>query len=314
MAIDQETMDSLTRVWSENKLRGRPPRTTLSSLMMTGKRRVRGAGGDGRSHSKLLAELITAGLVLHLPPETCYPRPCESLERKCMMHAGFSDTTLIEATPKVWESAASTPLIIVHIDDEYINPHDARFGVRWNDMALRHKKWCLDHPADYHWILRDQYPPHARQPYTPGQDIPERGGCTPSMELWVSTHDFVAETAHRIFEIRMKNAEARGWGSYVQEVLGLTRAEDYNFFAQARPDVLSFGSGALFGQTPEAFEANRHKAQATLTAMIARGQQGLAALTLLDQKVQERGGWAAVIADYRTWLRKELERNPQAGL
>ena len=308
MAIDRETMDSLTRVWSENKLRGRPPRTTLSSLMMTGKR---------RSHSKLLGELITEGLVLPLPAETCFPQPCEApvngASRACLVH-GFGGATLIEVTPKAWESAASTPPTFVHIDDEYINPHDARFGERWNDLSLHHKKWCLDHPADYHWILRDQYPPHARQPYTPGQDIPERGGCTPSMELWVSTHDFVAETAHRIFAIRMKNAEAIGWGSYVQEVLGLRQAEDYNFFAQAYPTQISFGSGALFGQVPEAFEANRQKAQATLTAMIARGQQGLAALTLLDQKVQERGGWAAVIADYRAWLRGELERNPQAGL
>lgn len=298
MAIDQETMDALVRVWSENKLRGRPPRTTLSSLMMSGKR---------RSPAKLLGELITAGLVLHLPPETCFPKPCESLERKCMMHAGFSDTTLIEVTPKVWESAASTPLIVNHIDDEHQELHDPRFGVRWLALEPHHKKWCLDHPADYHWILRDQYPPHARQPFTPGQDIP-------SLEVWVSTQAFLDETAKHIFAIRMKNAEAIGWGSYVQEVLGLARAEDYNFFAQASPTMLSFGSGALFGQVPEAFEQNRQRAQATLAAMIARGQQGLAALTLLDQKVQERGGWAAVIADYRDWLRKELERNPQAGL
>jgi hypothetical protein len=276
------------------------------------------SGSGVRSSDKLLGQLITEGLAIQCPPNECFPQPCvkpnSGISRACLVHMHGMASTLVEVTPKLWDSLPSTPLLIEHGENEYTNPHDARFGARWNDLPLHHKKWVLDHPADYCWQVRDQYPPHQRFSFAPGQTVPDRDGCTPSMEIWVSTPAFLVETERRIFAIRMQNAEATGWASFLQEVIGLRQAEDFNFFGQARPDAISFGTGALFGRDPDKFEQNLLRGRDTLETQLRRAQEGLKALEFVQHAIAQRGGWPAVILQYREWLREQLIANPQAGL
>ena len=253
---------------------------------------------DKRKQTKALREAAEEGYIRLTTEPGDYPH----ITDKCYLEIGAVEPVL---GPRTFE-----PVDRYKDHSDYTvtkGDIDKCVGVKWDHLALSERKWVLEHREDYNiFRCNATWTPITTKPLT-------QEDFTYALDVYVSSKAVVAERGQRIYQNRYEYVKGHNlaWGL---QKLGLLPDNEEKAVVQASRDDLHFfgGTGIRFSHDPQRWSVELLDNIKAIADKLSSYFQQSQALTALQIKLMENGGWDKFFKDYDELIKRELLKEKDA--